>query len=190
MVGVCSNDIVCEQAEHPCAMTTTPNNDLLMRQRTFSIDETREQMQQGRPVHREAAIAGDVDYGSLIYGEDTQAGAQGGVAQQPKKKASGGGSWAAALMKGGDAPPAPPAVQKKAEPRPAAPAPAADKKGAEGGKKKESTPRKEEGGAGGRPKGEKKEKGQRGERRSRSDSKVCGGVFSVCLCMCMHACSI
>lgn len=156
-------------------MTTTPNTDLLLRQRTFSIDETREQMQQGRPVHREAAIAGDVDYGSLIYGEDTQAGASQAGASQQKKKTATGGSWAGVLMKGGDAPPAPPAVQqKKPEPKPtpASTATGSDKKVTSDSNKKKGdsgNPRKEEGS---RPKGEKKEKGQRGERRNRSDSKV------------------
>ncbi len=44
--------------------------DLLKRQRTFSIDETREQLRQGRPVQREAIISGAVDYRSLIFGDD------------------------------------------------------------------------------------------------------------------------
>lgn len=52
-------------------MTATPNLDLLKRQRTFSIDETREQLRQGRPVQREAIISGAVDYRSLMYGDDS-----------------------------------------------------------------------------------------------------------------------
>jgi len=56
-------------AEHGHAMTSTPNMDLLRRQRSFSIDETREQLQQGKPVQREAVAAGAVDYESMIYGD-------------------------------------------------------------------------------------------------------------------------
>eukprot|EP00605_Chrysophyceae_sp_TOSAG23-4_P001578 GSChrysophyteH1.ASY1.ANO1.1733.1 assembled CDS len=56
-------------AEHGHAMTATPNMDLLRRQRSFSIDETREQLQQGKPVQREAVAAGAVDYESMIYGD-------------------------------------------------------------------------------------------------------------------------
>lgn len=57
--------------DHSVALTTTPNMDLLKRQRTFSIDETREQLRQGRPVQREAIISGAVDYRSLMYGDDS-----------------------------------------------------------------------------------------------------------------------
>ena len=42
-------------------MDSTPNLDLLHRQRTFSIDETREQLEQGRPVQREAVMSGPID---------------------------------------------------------------------------------------------------------------------------------
>jgi hypothetical protein len=98
------------QAHHPIALTTTPNSDLLLRQRTFSIDETREQMQQGRPVQREAVVSGAVDYGSLLYGEDsTQIAASTSASQtapptmkkDPKESVGGGGSWAGVLMKPG-----------------------------------------------------------------------------------------
>jgi hypothetical protein len=51
-------------------MSSQPNMDLLKRQRTFSIDETREQLRQGRPVQREAIISGAVDYQSLMFGDD------------------------------------------------------------------------------------------------------------------------
>jgi len=94
---------------HPLAMTSTPNLDLLQRQRTFSIDETREQLRQGRPVQREAVIAGAVDYGSMMYGDDKESGAgnsaatantsSGGSAtattEAPEVKKTSGGSWAA-----------------------------------------------------------------------------------------------
>jgi hypothetical protein len=59
-------------SNHPFALTATPNLDLLKKQRTYSIDETREQLRQGRPVHREAITAGAVDYRSLMYGDDGQ----------------------------------------------------------------------------------------------------------------------
>lgn len=54
-------------------MNTEPNRDLLRRQRTFSIDETREQLRQGRPVQRDAILSGAVDYRSLIFGDDGMA---------------------------------------------------------------------------------------------------------------------
>lgn len=50
-------------------MTREPNLDLLLRQRTFSIDETREQLRQGKPVHKDAVISGAVDYESMFYGD-------------------------------------------------------------------------------------------------------------------------
>ncbi len=58
---------------HSLAITATPNLDLLKRQRTFSIDETREQLRQGRPVLKDAIIPGAVDYRSMMYGDDSQA---------------------------------------------------------------------------------------------------------------------
>lgn len=95
--------------EHPLAMEVAPNVDLLLRQRTFSIDETREQMQQGRPVQRDAVISGEVDYNSVMYGEDSSDG-QGQVKDQttdqsPKKKA--GGSWAGVLKSAASSSPEP-----------------------------------------------------------------------------------
>lgn len=59
--------------QHSYAMTATPNLDLLKRQRTFSIDETREQLRQGRPVQREAILPGAVDYNSMMYGDESNA---------------------------------------------------------------------------------------------------------------------
>lgn len=55
--------------EHPLAMNTTANLELLRRQRSASIEETREHLQQGRPVQREAIIAGAVDYVSMMFGD-------------------------------------------------------------------------------------------------------------------------
>lgn len=96
--------------DHPLAMTVHPNMDLLQRQRTFSIDETREQLRQGRPVQREAIVSGSVDYGSMMYGDGyqpdgSQASTAGGTAAagkapkappaEAKKRAASGSSWAA-----------------------------------------------------------------------------------------------
>mmetsp|Transcript_21697 Transcript_21697/g.29870 ORF Transcript_21697/g.29870 Transcript_21697/m.29870 type:complete len:941 (-) Transcript_21697:1222-4044(-) len=72
---------------HPFAMTASPNLDLLKRQRTFSIDETREQLVQGRPVQREAVISGAVDYRSLMYGDENVPSA---AASSNTKPVSGG----------------------------------------------------------------------------------------------------
>jgi len=63
------NGRMLNPADHTHAMTATPNMDLLKRQRSFSIDETREQLQQGKPVQREAVMSGAVDYASMIYGD-------------------------------------------------------------------------------------------------------------------------
>jgi len=84
-------------------MTTSPNLDLLQRQRTFSIDETREQLQQGRPVQRLAVTSGEVDYGTMMYGDGYQVPTATAVENskmeesQPKAAApkAPAGSWAA-----------------------------------------------------------------------------------------------
>jgi la-related protein 4 len=55
-------------SEHALAMQADPNLDLLKRQRTFTIDETREQLRQGRPV-TSGLLSGSVDYRSLHYGD-------------------------------------------------------------------------------------------------------------------------
>lgn len=60
-------------SDHPHALAIAPNNDLLKRQRSFSIDETREQLQQGRPVQREAVASGAVDYHSMYFGDERSA---------------------------------------------------------------------------------------------------------------------
>lgn len=60
------------QDEHSAAMDAVANQDLLRRQRTLTIDETREHLRQGRPIHREAISSGPVDYGSLIWGDGYQ----------------------------------------------------------------------------------------------------------------------
>lgn len=58
---------------HPSALSMEPNKDLLKRQRSFSIDETREQLRQGKPVQRDAVISGKVDSKSLLYGDEMNA---------------------------------------------------------------------------------------------------------------------
>ena len=104
-----------QPASHPLSMTVAPNLDLLQRQRTFSIDETREQLRQGRPVQQEAiSSASSADYGSMMYGDGyhgdagkaSAAGEQSGAAAAGKaakdtgaaKKAGSTGSWAALVM--------------------------------------------------------------------------------------------
>lgn len=89
-------------------MTVSPNLDLLQRQRTFSIDETREQLQQGRPVQRMAVAAGSVDYKSMMYGDDAAAAEahhSGSISSsnQPSKSQpaqKGPSSWAAIAANG------------------------------------------------------------------------------------------
>jgi len=58
---------------HPLSMTVEANKDLLKRQRSFSIDETREQLRQGRPVMKDAVLPGKVDSRSLYYGDEAPA---------------------------------------------------------------------------------------------------------------------
>lgn len=106
-----------DPAEHPQAMDTAPNMDLLLRQRTFSIDETREQLRQGRPVQRDAVIAGGVDYGALMYGEHYDNKPEGATAQQPAVPKG----YAAALMAGGKATPEQPVPMKATAKPPATP---------------------------------------------------------------------
>ena len=81
--------------EHPVAMTTTPHADLLLRQRTFSIDETREQLTQGRPVQRTAIINGAVDYRSMILGDGD---GEGTATYEEVPKKTSNGTWAALVM--------------------------------------------------------------------------------------------
>jgi hypothetical protein len=89
-------------------MTVEANKDLLKRQRTFSIDETREQLRQGRPVQRDAIISGKVDSRSLYYGDEPSA-----PAAAPKKESAPAPAAA---------PVSSPSAAKKAAPAAAAPA--------------------------------------------------------------------
>ena len=98
-------EVVLPESIHPelhsDAMTDTPNMDLLQRQRTFSIDETREQLRQGRPVQREAVVAGAVDIESMYYGDRSPAAGTAAPADSKKPAKAEGGSWAGVLMKSG-----------------------------------------------------------------------------------------
>lgn len=106
------------------AMEETANTNLLLRQRTFSIDETRELLRQGRPVQREAVLAGAVDLHSLMFGEADE--------REGPRKATGG-SWAALVARAaGDTP----AVTSAAS----VPKKSASKDKGEGERKTERTP--------------------------------------------------
>lgn len=96
--------------EHPLAMVEMPNVDLLLRQRTFSIDETREQMQLGRPVLREAVAEGTVDYSSMMYGEDVSGASHHPQVLNAPQQKSIGGSWAG-VLKSAPAPVSPTKVE-------------------------------------------------------------------------------
>jgi la-related protein 4 len=91
------------QSQHPLAMTVEANKDLLKRQRTFSIDETREQLRQGRPVQREAILSGKVDSRSLYYGDEPSAPA---AAKKEAAPAAAPVSSPSAAKKTAPAPPA------------------------------------------------------------------------------------
>lgn len=121
-----------EPEQHEFAMTDTPNMDLLQRQRTFSIDETREQLRQGKPVQRDAIIGGAVDLQSMYYGDHDSNTVPASVAPpvtstntttKGNKPEKSGGSWAGILMKSG--PPAeagPPLSASSATPKKPQPA--------------------------------------------------------------------
>lgn len=55
-------------AAHPAALTPVAHPDLLRNQRTYSIEQAREAMRQGRPIRSDSV--GSIDYESLMYGED------------------------------------------------------------------------------------------------------------------------
>ncbi|KAG5186866.1 hypothetical protein JKP88DRAFT_262475, partial [Tribonema minus] len=72
-------------------MAPDADDGLLQRQRSVSIDEVREQLRQGKPVHREATVAaGAQDYCTLMFG-DHHGGSGGGGSG-----AAGAGAGAAA----------------------------------------------------------------------------------------------
>jgi hypothetical protein len=67
-----------DPAKHSLVMERKADVGLLLRQRSVSIDEVREQLKRGRPVHREATLpTAAVDYSNFMYGD---AGAGAGAA--------------------------------------------------------------------------------------------------------------
>ncbi|CAH0513998.1 unnamed protein product [Peronospora belbahrii] len=55
-------------AAHPAALTVEAHPDLLRNQRTYSIEQARDAMRQGRPIR--SVSVGSIDYESMMYGED------------------------------------------------------------------------------------------------------------------------
>ncbi|KAE8888995.1 hypothetical protein PF005_g3262 [Phytophthora fragariae] len=55
-------------AVHPSALTAEAHPDLLRNQRTYSIEQARDAMRQGRPIRSDSV--GSIDYESMMYGED------------------------------------------------------------------------------------------------------------------------
>ncbi|TDH65022.1 hypothetical protein CCR75_008424 [Bremia lactucae] len=55
-------------AMHPAALSVEAHPDLLRNQRTYSIEQARDAMRQGRPIRSDSV--GSIDYESLMYGED------------------------------------------------------------------------------------------------------------------------
>lgn len=53
---------------HPAALTAEAHPDLLRNQRTYSIEQAREAMRQGRPIRSDSV--GSIDYESMMYGEE------------------------------------------------------------------------------------------------------------------------
>lgn len=119
---------------HPAALTAEAHPDLLRNQRTYSIEQAREAMRQGRPIRSDSV--GSIDYESMMYGEDYTKEAR---EQRKQTSTEGGGdkaaaskdakpaapkifSFASAVINGT---PAPPVEAKK--PVAATPAPSSDK---------------------------------------------------------------
>ncbi|CAI5738345.1 unnamed protein product [Peronospora farinosa] len=57
-----------DYAAHPAALTIEAHPDLLRNQRTYSIEQARDAMRQGRPIRSDSV--GSIDYESMMYGED------------------------------------------------------------------------------------------------------------------------
>ncbi|KAG1699748.1 hypothetical protein DVH05_012639 [Phytophthora capsici] len=57
-----------DYAVHPAALTPEAHPDLLRNQRTYSIEQARDAMRQGRPIRSDSV--GSIDYESMMYGED------------------------------------------------------------------------------------------------------------------------
>ncbi|CAK4961461.1 unnamed protein product [Aphanomyces euteiches] len=89
---------------HEGALTPIAHPDLLKNQRTYSIDQAREALRQGRPIRSDSV--GSVDYESLMYGEEYTKEARELRAQQAKQDGEAKkvnvsvGGYAAALIHG------------------------------------------------------------------------------------------
>ncbi|KAG6949814.1 hypothetical protein JG687_00014608 [Phytophthora cactorum] len=94
-----------DYAVHPAALTAEAHPDLLRNQRTYSIEQARDAMRQGRPIRSDSV--GSIDYESMMYGEDYTKEAR----EQRKHKAET----------------APASTDAASAPKPAAAAPASNK---------------------------------------------------------------
>ena len=101
-----------QTAQHSSVLDNTPNLDLLHRQRTFSIDETREQLQQGKAVHKEAVMSGNIDSTVNYSSSSSKKHKQSAPAPAPSSGANF--SYATALKSINDTPALPPAPPKEA----------------------------------------------------------------------------
>ncbi|OQR94367.1 hypothetical protein ACHHYP_01407 [Achlya hypogyna] len=107
---------------HSAALTPDAHPDLLRNQRTYSIEQAREALRQGRPIRSDSV--GSVDYESMMYGEEytkvareLRQAAQEKAAEEGSPKveaAKPAGGYAAALINGAAAAPV---VVKKEEPK-------------------------------------------------------------------------
>ncbi|POM65220.1 hypothetical protein PHPALM_19100 [Phytophthora palmivora] len=79
-----------DYAVHPAALTAEAHPDLLRNQRTYSIEQARDAMRQGRPIRSDSV--GSIDYESMMYGEDYTKDAR----EQRKQKAESAPASAAA----------------------------------------------------------------------------------------------
>ncbi len=102
---------------HAAVLTPDAHPDLLKNQRTYSIDQAREALRQGRPIRSDSV--GSSDYESMMYGEEYTkvAREERQQAQTPDKseKTPMIGGYAAALINGAVTPLPAPVVTKKSE---------------------------------------------------------------------------
>lgn len=71
--GMSNEELILEDGKmdfstHPVALVAEAHVDLLKNQRTYSIEQAREAMRQGRPIRSDSV--GSMDYESMMYGED------------------------------------------------------------------------------------------------------------------------
>jgi len=81
--GMSSEDVAkisFEPKSHPLVMDNEPHPGLILRQRSISIEEVREQLRKGKPVHRESTLPSHpVDYSSLMFGDVNNLSAASGI---------------------------------------------------------------------------------------------------------------